>query len=107
MRLRSRKIISRNCKPVGATNDIKINIFYGSFTVSGSIMRINTNKDNTQLKQCNVVYRYKCQTRCCALLPNSGYIGSITTSLSKRLTMHLQNGGPQIHSRTKHDCHLN
>ena len=101
-----KKIISRNCRPVEADNNIEINIYYRSPTVSGIIMRNNNNKDNTHLKQCNVVYRYKCQTGDCALLPNNGYIGCTTTSLSRRLTMHLQNGGPQIHSRTKHDCSL-
>ena len=101
-----KKIISRNCKPVEALDKIKLNIYYQSPTVSSFILKNNPNKDTTPLKQCNVVYRYKCQTGDCALLPNSGYIGCTTTSLSRRLTMHLQNGGPQVHSQTKHDIAL-
>ena len=101
-----KKIISRNCKPVEALDKIKLNIYYQSPTVSSFILKNNPNKDTTPLKQCNVVYRYKCQTGDCAILPNSGYIGCTTTSLSRRLTMHLQNGGPQVHSQTKHDIAL-
>ena len=101
-----KKIISRNCKPAEATNKLKVNIYYQSPTVSSLIMKNNPTKDQASLKQCNVVYRYQCNTGDCALLPNSGYIGCTTTTLARRLTMHLQNGGPQVHAQTKHNTVL-
>ena len=101
-----KKIINRNCKPVETTSRVKLNIFYRSPTVTSLIMQNNVNKDKTPLKQTNVVYRYKCQAGDCALLPNSGYIGCTTTTLSRRLSMHLQNGGPQVHSQNVHNTKL-
>ena len=62
--------------------------------------------DPTALKQTNVVYHYKCTLGDCALLPCSGYIGNTTTSLTRRITMHLQQGGPLTHTRQDHNENL-
>ena len=69
-------------------------------------MTNNPNRDKTPLKQANVVYFYKCTKGDCALLTKSGYVGLTTTSLSRRITMHLQSGGPKTHSETEHDTPL-
>ena len=69
-------------------------------------MRNSPACDKTTLKQSNIVYHFKCTIGDCALLPKSGYIGYTTTSLSRRLTMHLQSGGPQQHTQTEHDTRL-
>ncbi|XP_043209461.1 uncharacterized protein LOC122374653 [Amphibalanus amphitrite] len=42
-----KKIISRNCKPVEATSQLKLNIYYQSLTVSSLIMKNNLTKDET------------------------------------------------------------
>ena len=68
----------------------------------GLILRNNTSRDQAPLKQTNVVYRYKCTIGDCALLPHSAYIGNTTTSLSRRITMHLQQGGPLAHTLDHH-----
>ena len=66
------------------------------------IMTNNPNRDRAPLKRNNVVFFYKCTKRDCAPLPKSGYVGLTTTSLSRRLTMHLQNGGPKTHTERNH-----
>ena len=52
------------------------------------------------------IYSYKCTLGDCALRPNCNYIGLTTTTLSRRITMHLQNGGPKTHSDTHHGQRL-
>ena len=69
-------------------------------------MKNNPACDKTPLKQTNIVYHFKCTKGDCALLPKSGYVGYTTTSLSRRLTLHLQNGGPQQHTQTEHNARL-
>ena len=63
-------------------------------------------KDLSTLKQTNVVYHYNCTLGDCALLPRSAYIGQTTTSLSRRITMHLQQGGPRMHTWQEHNEQL-
>ena len=101
-----KNIIKRTCKPVNPEDRIKLSIYYRSPTTASLVMKNNMASDNTPLKQTNVVYHFKCTKGDCALLPASGYIGYTTTTLSRRLTMHLQSGGPQQHTQTEHDTRL-
>ena len=54
------------------------------------------------LKQTNIVYKYTCNVGDCEL-QNSTYIGMTTTTLSRRLTMHLAGGGPKIHMQNNYN----
>ena len=99
-------IIKRNCKPAQTNDRIRLNIFYNSPTTTSLVMRNNMSFDPSPLKQTNVIYHYKCTIGNCAFLPNSGYVGYTTTTLSRRLTMHLQSGGPQQHTQQQHDSRL-
>ncbi|KAF0313069.1 hypothetical protein FJT64_016313 [Amphibalanus amphitrite] len=101
-----KNIIRRNCKPVHPEDRIKISIYYQSPTTTSLIMKNNMANDKSPLKQSNLVYHFKCNKGDCALLPSSGYIGLTTTTLSRRLTMHLQSGGPQQHTQTEHQTLL-
>ena len=100
-------IIRRNCKPAHPEDRIKLSIYYRSPTTTSLIMANNMTRDKTPLKRTNIVYHFKCTKGDCALLPTSGYIGYTTTTLSRRLTMHLQSGGPQHHTETEHGTRLN
>ena len=63
----------------------------------------NSSYDNTvMLKQTNVVYEYNCNEEDCALLPKVSYIGMTSTTMSRRITMHLQNGAIKDHLNSKH-----
>ena len=101
-----RKIIQNNCVPTSSEDKLKLNIYYRTPTTAGMIMANNSTRDHSKLKQANVVYFYKCNKGDCALLPKSGYVGLTTTSLSRRITMHLQNGGPRTHTERYHDTPL-
>ena len=99
-------IIHRNCKVQDPSHQLRLNIYYKSPKTSSLVLRNNMTNENSPLKQTNVIYHFKCTTGDCALLPNSGYIGMTTTTLSRRLTMHLQNGGPLTHLDKHHGQRL-
>ena len=54
------------------------------------------------LQRTNVIYEFSCKAEGCELR-NSSYIGMTTTTLSRRLTMHLQSGGPSKHMSEHHN----
>ena len=101
-----RNIIHRNCKPTDTADKVKLNIYYQNSKSSSLLLKNNMASDPSTLKQTNVVYHYKCTLGDCALLPCSAYIGNTTTSLTRRITMHLQQGGPLTHTRQYHDENL-
>ena len=55
-------------------------------------------KRDDKLSETNIVYEYKCNTGDCATR-NVTYVGHTTCTLSRRLTMHLQNGSIKNHHR--------
>ena len=101
-----KKIIRSNCVPSNREDKLKLNIYYRTPTTANMVMSNNPTRDRSLLKQANVVYFYKCNTGDCALLPKSGYVGMTSTSLSRRITMHLQNGGPKAHTEKFHSSPL-
>ena len=101
-----RRIVKANCAPTFRDDKLKLVIFYRTPTTASKVMTNNPTRDPATLKQANVVYFYKCSKGDCALLPKSGYVGLTTTSLSRRITMHLQTGGPKSHTDKHHDSPL-
>ena len=95
-------IISRNCIPTRPKDNINFVIYYNSPKVSNMIMKNNLSCDNSDLKAVNVVYEFHCPFGDCAHRSNSTYIGHTTTSLSRRITMHLQDGAPKRHTHQDH-----
>ena len=65
----------------------------------------NNQQNMTTLQKTNVVYRFQCTTGD-RTTRNVYYVGLTTTSLSRRLTMHLQDGGPKTHLHDHHGMRL-
>ena len=101
-----RDIVSKNCIPTKADDKIKLIIFYKNPSISNLVMSNNLSKDTSALKATNIVYEYQCPLGDCARRNNSSYIGHTTTTLSRRITMHLQNGAPDKHTQTNHNTRL-
>ena len=99
-----RDIIRKHVTPVQPDQRILLKIYYKAPRTSSLIMR-NHQQNIATLQQTNVVYRFKCSTGDCATR-NVYYIGHTTTTLSRRLTMHLQDGGPKTHLQDYHDTRL-
>ena len=101
-----RNVIDRNCDPMNTQDKLRITIFYISPKVSGLVMKNNLSHDSSHLKQTNVVYQYTCTHGDCARQLNCCYIGHTRTTLGRRITMHLQDGGPKRHLREQHAISL-
>ena len=97
------KIISKNVKGTGE-NKIKLHIYYKSKTTKNMFMKNNMAKTET-LKRTNVVYKFSCPNEDCRLR-SVDYIGVTTTSLSRRLTMHLADGAPKEHMQQEHNVRI-
>ena len=69
------------------------------------LMRNNMSSKSDKLKCTNVVYQFSCPFEDCRLR-GINYIGVTTTSLSRRLTMHLQDGAPKQHMTQTHQTTL-
>ena len=65
-------------------------------------MKNNLTAKTGTLQSTNVVYKFSCLKEDCALLTNVNYIGKTCTTLSRRITCHLQSGAPKDHFSTHH-----
>ena len=101
-----RDIVHKNCTPIRPYNKLNLTIYYQLRSTSQMIMTNDLARDNSDLKARNVVYEYHCPVGDCVRQKNSSYIGYTTTTLSRRITMHLQNGAPEKHTRTNHGTTL-
>ena len=68
-------------------------------------MKNNMTEKTNDLNKTGVIYQYVCQIGGCKL-QNISYIGMCTTTLSRRLTCHLQAGTPKNHTMQEHGVPL-
>lgn len=95
-------IIKRNVKCINSRDKLNLIIYYKNPKTSNLIMKNNLAKDNSMLKKTNIIYEFQCPEEVCKLHNNIKYVGMTSTSLSRRITMHLAEGGPKKHMQ---DCH--
>ena len=96
-----RDIVNKNVTPI-QNQKIKLQIFYKNKTTSNIVMKNNTRRE-PELQRTNVIYRWKCPNEDCKLQNREvDYIGRTTTTLSRRLTMHLHGHPPSEHTREAH-----
>ena len=98
-------IIKKNVIPTD-NNKVTIRIYYKSKHTSNLIMKNNLNKSTT-LKCSNIVYQFTCPHEDCKphITPVC-YVGHTTTTLSRRLTYHKQNGDLEKHMRERHNSRI-
>ena len=99
------QIIKKNVSPVNSEDKIKLIIYYRSRRASNLVMKNNEHEEG-KLKATNVIYAFKCTYGDCEPRPDAMYIGHTTTSLSRRLTCHLQSGAPLQHMKDEHRRNL-
>ena len=87
------------------TEKIKFIPYYRSSTITSLITKNNQGPPTPTLKKTNVIYQYQCPHGDCEHHPST-YIGLTTTTLSRRLTMHLASGGPKQHALENHNLTL-
>ena len=101
-----RNIMGKNVKSKQPNTKFQLTIYYKNTKVGGLIMRNNINQEQNTLKCTNVVYQFQCPYEDCQLRDTGDYIGMTTTTLSRRLTMHLQDGAPRQHMMQIHKKEL-
>lgn len=98
--------IISDCVKCKSPNDrLKLEIYYQNKKTHNLILKNNPMSGGDKLKRANVVYQFFCPHEDCRLHSVS-YIGSTTTSLSRRLTMHLREGSPKEHMHQRHSSKL-
>ena len=100
-----KQIIKRNVTPVKTEDRVQVVIYYKTRLASNLVMK-NNEHEQGKLKATNVTYAFKCTYGDCEPRPDALYIGHTTTSLSRRLTCHLQSGAPLQHMEDTHNRKL-
>ena len=102
MNIYKKKTLSKNIPPTDPTKKKKkrLIIYYNKFKTSNLIISNNTSSSTELLDRTNVVYMFKCHLGECVPKENSAYVGLTTTTLSRRLTMRL-NDSSSIASHLK------
>ena len=90
---------------MGDFDVLKVLVFYKNPRTSSLVMRNNLSANYGNLSKTNVVYEYRCHSGGCAPRKCT-YIGFTTCNLSRRLTLHLQNGAIRQHHQRFHDGDL-
>ena len=101
-----RTIIKNNLRPKQAEDSIHLNIYYKNRKTSSLVMKNNLSQDSSDMKATDVVYQFDCRHGDCARRRDCCYIGHTTTTLSRRLTCHLQQGALLKHMQTSHNSVL-
>ena len=101
-----KKIIKDNVKCTNANSKLNIVIYYNNKKTKSMVMRNNTTrKTNRTLNQTNIIYEFQCPKDECIRQQsvNNAYDGFTDCTLSRRLSMHLQNGAIKDHYMTIHN----
>ena len=68
---------------------VRLMIYYNKFKTSNLIISNNFSSSTELLDRTNIVYMFKCLLGDCLSKENNTYVGLTTTTLSRWLTMHL------------------
>ena len=97
-----KKLIQKNVLLTDPTKKIKLIIYYNKLKTSNLIISYNTSPSSDLLDRTNIVYMFKCPLGdCVSKKKNNVYVGLTTTTLSRRLTMHLNDSSSiALHLKT-------
>ena len=80
---------TKTYSPTDPNKKIKLIIYYNKFKTSNLVIRNNSSPSIGVLQKINVTYKFKCPLGDCISDNNNIYVGLTSTTLSRRLTMHL------------------
>ena len=85
-----KRLIHRNILPSDPNKKTKLIIYNNKFKTSNLVIRNNSSPSIGVLQKNNVIYQFKCPLGDCISDDNNNiYVGLTSTTLSRRLTMHL------------------
>ena len=82
-------LIHRDILPTDPNKKIKLIIYYNKFKTSNLVIKNNSSPSIGVLQKTNVIYQFKCPLGDCISDNNNIYVCLTSTTLSRRLTMHL------------------
>ena len=98
-------LIHKNILPTDPNKKIKLIIYYNKFKTSNLVIRNNSSPSIGVLQKNNVLYKFKCPLGDCISDNNNNiYVGLTSTTLSRRLTMHLSDTSSISQHLKKHSC---
>ena len=97
-------LIKGNILLTDRNKKIKLIIYYNKFKTSNLVINNNSSPSIRVLQKTNVIYQFRCTLRDCISENNSIYVGLTSTTLSRRLTMHLS-GTSSIWQHLKKHSH--
>ena len=97
-------LIHKSILPTDPNKKIKLVIYYNKFKTSNLVIRNNSSPSIGVLQKTNVIYKFKCPLGDCISDNNNIYVGLTSTSLSRRLTMHLSDTSSIAQHLKKHSC---
>ena len=81
-------LIHRNILPTDPNKKINLILYYNKFKSSNFVIKNNSSPSIWVLQKTNVIYQFEYPLGDC-IFENNIYVGLISTTLSRRLTMHL------------------
>ena len=95
---------TKTYSPLILIKKIKLIIYYNKFKTSNLVIRNNSSPSFGVLQKNNVIYKFKCPLGDCISDNNNIYVGLTSTTLSRRLTMHLSDTSSIAQHLKKHSC---
>ena len=94
-------LIQKNVLSTDPTKKVRLIIYYNKFKTSNLIISNNTSLSTELLDRTNIRYVFKCHLGDCLSKENNANVGLTTTTLSRRLTMHLHDSNSiALHLKT-------
>ena len=97
-------MIYGNILPTDPNKKIKLIIYYNKFKTSNLVIKNNSSPSIGVLQKTNVIYQFKCPLGDCISDNNNIYFGWTSTTLLRRLTMHLSDTSSIVQHLKKHSC---
>ena len=101
-------IINNNVKVINSGDRLQVVIYYKSIKTRNLFMKNNLSPKLRELARTNLIYDFTCNTGECTHLSTNKkrYSGLTTCTLSRRLTLHLQNGAIKSHFESCHNRNI-
>ena len=97
-------LIHRNTLATDPYKKIKLIIYYNKFKTSNLVIRNNSTPSIGVLQKNNVISQFKCPLGDCISDNDNIYVGLTSTTLSRRLTMHLSDTSSIAQPLKHHSC---
>ena len=98
-----KSLIHRNILSTDPNKIIKL-IYYNKFKTSNLVIKNNSSTTIGILQKTNIIYQFKWPLGDCISENDNTYVGLTSTTLSRRLTMHLSDTSSMAQHLKKHSC---